>query len=94
MMLLFVIPDQKLYVFGGFCVMGHRKHNINRHHNQGLKSGLFYLCNLLEVIVAFLQCSCSVQRLPHTAVFVQENLTMLLHPVQHLRVRQERVTSI
>lgn len=48
-----------------------------------------YLCHLLEVIMAFLQSSRSVQGFPHTAVFVQENLAVLLHPVQHLRERQE-----
>lgn len=56
-----------------------------------------YLCDLLEVVVAFLQRSRSVQRLPHTAVFVQEHLTVLLHPVQHLRdrwVERDRKSSI
>lgn len=52
---------------------------------------LWYLCNLLEVVVAFLQRSCSVQRFPHASVFVQENLTMLLHPVQHLGDRHVEV---
>lgn len=49
---------------------------------------LWYLCDLLEVVVAFLQRSCSVQRLPHAGVFVQEDLAVLLHPVQHLSDRQ------
>lgn len=49
---------------------------------------LCYLCHLLEVVMAFLQSSRSVQRLPYAAVFVEENLAVLLHPVQHLRHRQ------
>lgn len=43
-----------------------------------------YLSDLLEVIVAFLQCPCSVQTLAHATVLVQENFAVLLHPVQHL----------
>lgn len=34
--------------------------------------------------MAFLQRSCSVKTLAHAAVLVQENLAVLLDPVQHL----------
>lgn len=43
-----------------------------------------YLSDLLKVIVALLQCPCSVKSLAHAAVFVQENFPVLLDPVQHL----------
>lgn len=46
------------------------------------------LSDLLEVVVAFLQRPRSVERLPHAGVFVEENLPVLLHPIQHLQEKQ------
>lgn len=49
-----------------------------------LQISVSYLSDLLEVVVALLQCPCSVQTLAHATVLVQEYFAVLLHPVQHL----------
>ena len=53
---------------------------------------LLYLCHLLKVVMAFLQCPCAMERLAHTDVFTEEGLAMVLNPVQHLRGRHTAKT--
>lgn len=47
-------------------------------------TGASYLCHFLEVLVALLQRSGSVERLPHPCVFAEEGLAMVFYPVQNL----------
>lgn len=45
-----------------------------------------HLCHFLKVLMAFLQCSGTMERFPHSCVFTEERLTVVLNPVQHLHV--------
>ena len=47
-----------------------------------------HLSYVLKVVVSLLQGSGSVEGLPHTRVFAEERLAVVLYPVHHLQERE------